>query len=289
MQRKAVLGFTTAIACAMVLVGAPAASADRAADQSRFGGNESLTAVGLTTNQKLVRFNVENPRLTTRAMGTVSGLQGDASLIGIDYRVQNGLLYGVGNAGGIYTINESNAKATKVSQLSVALTGANFGVDFNPAADRLRVISDTGQNLRHDVTLGVTTVDVTLTYPPTTTPATGLTGAAYSNNDLDANTGTTLYDIDTTLDQVAIQSPANNGTLASNGKLTVDAGASAGFDIYSRLSAGSTVELFGYATLMVNGNYRVYDITLFTGRATDEGAFPRGSQVFDLAMPLGQL
>ena len=65
--------------------------------------------------------------------------------------------------------------------LSVALTGTNFGVDFNPAADRLRVISDTGQNLRHDLTAGTTTVDG-LTYPPATTPATGVTGAAYTNN-----------------------------------------------------------------------------------------------------------
>jgi len=274
----------------MVVIGAPSASAGTGADESRFRGGDSLTAVGLTTNQKLVRFNVENPRFTTRNIGTVSGLQGDVRLIGIDYRVQNNLLYGVGNAGGIYTLNESSAAATKVSQLTIALSGTNFGVDFNPAADRLRVISDTGQILRHDVNpAGVTTLDGGLTYPPATTPALGLTGSAYTNNDLDLNTSTTLYDIDTTLDQVAIQSPANSGQLAPTGKLTVDAGASAGFDIYSRLEGGTTVELFPYAVLQVGGIYRVYDVTLFSGRATDDGAFPRSQQVFDLAMPLNQL
>lgn len=67
-----------------------------------------------------------------RGGAPVSGLLGDATLIGIDYRVQNNLLYGVGNAGGVYTINPNIGNATKVSQLSVALDGASFGVDFNP-------------------------------------------------------------------------------------------------------------------------------------------------------------
>jgi hypothetical protein len=36
-----------------------------------------------------------------------------------------------------------DASATMVSQLTLPLTGMFFGVDFNPAADRLRVVSDT--------------------------------------------------------------------------------------------------------------------------------------------------
>lgn len=289
MHRKAILGFTAALTCATALVVAPMASAQPTTDSGTEGlFGQDLVAVGLTTNQRLVRFAVDAPQRTQR-IGAVSGLQGDTALIGIDYRVQNNLLYGVGNAGGVYTLSETNAAATKVSQLTVALAGTSFGVDFNPAADRLRVISDTGQNLRHDVNLGVTTVDLILTYPPATTAAAGLTGAAYSNNDLDPNTATTLYDLDTNLNQLAIQSPANHGTLAPTGLLTVDAGPSAGFDIYSKVRDGSTVELFGYATLLVDGGYRSYDITLFSGNAEDEGAFPAAVQVFDLAMPLNHL
>lgn len=291
MHRKAVLGFTAALACGMVMVGVQTAVADGGSRATATSAAEAapLEAVGLTMNQRLVRFDVNRPKIT-RPIGRVSGLVGDATLIGIDYRVQNGLLYGVGNAGGIYTINESNAVATKVSQLSVELSGTNFGVDFNPAADRLRVISDTGQNLRHDVNpAGITTVDITLTNPPAVTAAPGVTAAAYTNNDLDLNTSTTLYDIDTALDQVSLQSPANSGQLAATGKLTVDAGSNAGFDIYSTVVDGSTVALDGYAALQVNGSYRLYEITLFTGRATDMGGFFRTNQVFDLALPLNQL
>ncbi len=81
------------------------------------------------------------------AIGTVSGLSGDTKLIGIDFRVQDGRLYGVGELGGVYTVDTATATATKVSQLTTAPSGTNFGVDFNPASDRLRVINDTGQNL----------------------------------------------------------------------------------------------------------------------------------------------
>ena len=45
-----------------------------------------------------------------------------------------------------------------MSQLTIPLDGTVFGVDFNPAADRLRIISDTGQNLRHNVNAGGVTL-----------------------------------------------------------------------------------------------------------------------------------
>lgn len=174
-----------------------------------------LRAIGLTGDQRLVKFEVDRPARVT-SIGQVSGLLGDTKLIGIDFRVQNGKLYGVGDQGGIYTLSTANAQAVKVSQLSVALSGAQFGIDFNPAANRLRVISDTGQNLRHNIDDAtaplLTTVDGTLTNP-TTPPstATGVTDAAYTNNDLDAATATTLFDLDTTADRISLQSPANAG------------------------------------------------------------------------------
>ncbi|WP_404349449.1 DUF4394 domain-containing protein [Phycicoccus jejuensis] len=75
-------------------------------------------------------------------------------------------------------------KATLVNRLTVALEGKHFGVDFNPAADRLRVISDTGQNLRHDVNPGGTTIaDTPLNVTGATGPSTGVTAAAYTNPD----------------------------------------------------------------------------------------------------------
>lgn len=282
-----------AAAAAATLVTVPAvASADRsdrgASPAAATTGD--LDAVGLVRNGRaLVSFSTGSPG-QLQPIGRVSGLSGDTMLVGIDYRVQNGELYGVGNQGGIYVVSAEDASASKVSQLTVPLQGSRFGVDFNPAANALRVISDTGQNLRHSFAVtppGPTTADGTLTYPPLTTPATGVTGAAYTNNDLDPNTATTLYDIDTNLDQGAIQAPANEGNLSPTGLLGVDSGVNAGFDIYSTLRGGSTVDVTGYATLSVGGQFRLYEITLFTGKATAQGTFPRS--VTDVAIPLNQV
>jgi len=254
-----------------------------------------LKVFGLTADQRLVKFRSEKPR-QLREIGVVSPLQApDTSLVGIDFRVQDGQLYGVGNAGGIYTIDRRTAAATLVSQLTVPLNGAFFGVDFNPAADRLRIISDTGQNLRHNVDLGgVTAVDANLTYtqppivPAPYTPVTtlGVTGAAYTNNDLDPNTGTTLFDIDTALDQVVIQSPPNNGILVATGKLTVDTDAPVGFDIYTHLKKGVAIGNAGFASLVVGGVTGFYRVSLLTGKATLIRNF--GDSVIDVAIRLDQ-
>lgn len=239
------------------------------------------TAIGLVDGTKLVQFSVARPGKVKR-LGAVSGLSGDTKVVGIDYRVQDRKLYAVGDRGGIYTLT-TRARATKVSQLSVVLSGTSFGVDFNPAADRLRVVSNSGQNLRHNLADGVTVNDGTLTYPATATApattATGVTAAAYTNNDLDTNTATTLYDLDTALDQVVTQVPANAGTLAATGKFGLNAGRDAGFDIVGSQSTG-------FATLFFAGSYRLYDVDLISGDVDRRGTFPRSLQVSDIALPI---
>jgi hypothetical protein len=248
-----------------------------------------LRVLGLTDDQRLIRFKEDHPELA-HSIGTVGGLMGDAALVGIDVRPLTGELYGVGNAGGIYTIDPQTAAATKVSQLSVALSGSSFGVDFNPAADRLRIVSDSGQNLRHDVNTpgGPTAVDTSLTYPPA--PATGIAGAAYTNNDSDPATGTTLFDLDSMLDQVAVQSPANSGQLAPTGKLGVDVTPTIGFDIYSTIGDGTTVALRALASLETAAGTPVslYRVFLLTGRAEKIRMFRASDRVIDIAIPVAQ-
>ena len=248
-------------------------------------GAGKLRVVGLTSDSVLVCFTERSPD-EARRIGTVAGLTGDTALVGIDFRVQDGLLYGVGNAGGVYTLDTSNATATIVSRLTVALSGTSFGVDFNPAADRLRIVSDNGQNLRHNVNAGgVTLVDGALNYVAGT-PTLGVESVAYANNDLDVLTGTTLFGLDTTLDQIALQSPPNAGSLVATGKLTLDAAAVAGFDVYSRLDKGVTVSNAGYAVMNVEGTARLYRVNTLTGKASSVGRFK--TSVVDIAVPLNQ-
>lgn len=284
-------------AAAAVALVAPAAIADGERSGGSYGGRD-LSIVGLTGDGKLIGFRADAPS-RARWTAQVSGLVGDQSLVGVDYRVQDGQLYGVGDAGGVYTVDARRGQATKVSQLTVPLSGTAFGVDFNPAANRLRVVSDTGQNLRHNIddpagapAAGVTANDAPLTYPATPTvpaaTAVGISAAAYTNNDLDPTTATTLFDIDAQLDQVVIQSPANAGLVQPTGKLAVDASAPAGFDIASRLRSGATVDNRGLAVLQVDGRSRLYDVSLLTGAVSPRGSFGKGWLVVDLAIPLDQ-
>jgi Domain of unknown function (DUF4394) len=248
-------------------------------------GRKNLRVVGLTAEGTLVCFSESAPR-AARTIGYVAGLVDDTALIGIDFRVQDGLLYGVGNAGGVYTIDTANAYASLVNRLTEPLAGNSFGVDFNPAADRLRIVSDAGQNLRHNVNVGgVTLADGMLNYTVGTT-ATGIVAAAYTNNDLDALTATTLFDLDASLDQIAIQSPPNNGSLAPTGKLTVDAGAASGFDIYSSLRSGVTDSNRGFSVLARGEDTAFYRITLTTGKAKFIGKVRHS--IVDIAVPLNQ-
>jgi Domain of unknown function (DUF4394) len=272
---------TIMTACLTLFAATPAFADCGNRDFGRRPGN--AVVIGLTADQHLIVFRECQPR-RARDLGPVTGLSGaDTSIIGIDYRVQDGRLYGVGNQGGVYVIDAETANATAVSQLTVALDGSSFGVDFNPAADRLRIISDKGQNLRHNVNPGGTTlVDTVLGYTAGTA-ATGLTAAAYVNNDLDPNTGTTLFDIDTSLDQVSIQSPPNAGSLVAAGRLTVDADSRAGFDILTTLDDGVAVDNQGFAVLTVGGGSGFYSVNLLTGRASLIGQFSRA--VIDIALP----
>jgi hypothetical protein len=249
-----------------------------------------LRAFGISADGTLMAtFTTDNP-LELNWVREIQGFSGDTIAIGLDFRVQDGLMYLVGNKGGIYTVrlpnppSQPNPVVTKVSQLTVPLWGTNFGVDFNPAADRLRIVSDQGQNLRHNLGDHTTTEDAVLSTPPALGPTRGVTAAAYTNNDLNPDTATTLFTIGTGTDEVLVQSPANNGLLAPTGKLGVDA-ANAGFDIYSTLSNGKAVTAAGFATLAgPDGKTSLYSVNLFTGAATSLGKFPIA--IGDLAISL---
>src|SRR5215475_8010121 len=88
-----------------LLVVAPLAQAQSAVDLDDLVFFSSRRVFGLTSAQRLVRFRLIFPQLE-QDIGAVSGLQSpDTALVGIDFRVQDGQLYGVGNGGGVYTID----------------------------------------------------------------------------------------------------------------------------------------------------------------------------------------
>lgn len=280
---------TVVVATAAVALASAGALSTATATGGGKGGssNRGDAVVGLTAGgTKLLGFDTGAPSRTWTGK-PLQGLVEDTYLVGIDFRVQDGKLYGVGDQGGIYTLDVKRSKAYLEDRPRVALDGsAAYGVDFNPAADALRVLTSNGANLRVPfATPSATVVDTPLTRPapaptPGTVPATGVTAAAYTNNDLDASTATTLFVLDTERDQVAIQSPANAGTTAPTGALGTDLTGDVGFDVRSELTKGRTVSVAAYA--VVGGV--LYDVDLLTGTATKAGRIANG--VTDIAVAL---
>jgi hypothetical protein len=201
----------------------------------------------VTTANRLIKFDSANScNIISRKQ--VTGLNKNEKLLAIDFRPLNGQLYGLGSDSRLYTINPDTAVATLVGTgaFTTPLAGKAFGFDFNPTVDRIRIVSSAGQNLRvHPDTAAIAGIDVTLAYSTTDKFAgrqPGVVGAAYTNPDNDPATGTTLYDIDSKLDLLAIQNPPNNGTLNTVGQLGFNTTRLVGFDI--------STSGIAYATLM---------------------------------------
>ena len=168
----------------------------------------------VTTANNLISFDIATPG-TLQSNVAITGLQAGENVLGIDFRpVFTKQLYALGSTSRLYTINLTTGAATVVgAQFTTLLNGGAFGFDFNPTVDRIRVTSDADQNLRLNPDTGTVTVDVNLN------PGNpNVVGSAYTNNFAGATT-TTLYDIDSNLDILAIQNPPNNGTLNTVGSL----------------------------------------------------------------------
>ena len=214
----------------------------------------------ITASNKLISFNRDSAA-TVRTSVAVTGLNGGESLVGIDFRPADGVLYGVASTGRVYSIDTTTAVATLKSTLAadaadttapyVTLSGTQFGVDFNPVADRLRVVSDTGLNLRINVDTGAVTTDGAINGGAA---ATAVTGSAYTNS-FATTASTTLFAIDAVTDTLFTQSPPNNGTLSLPVALGVDASSVSGFDI-------DAVTNTGYAVFTVGGVRNLYSISL---------------------------
>ena len=227
-------------------------------------------AYGADANNNFVAFNPSAPQ--TQVVKPFTGLQSGERVVGLDMRPLNGQLFALGSTNRLYTINLATGAATAVGTTPLVLTGTNFGFDFNPTVDRIRIVSDAGVNLRVNPADGTATVDGVLN------PGTpSISAAAYTNNFAGA-TSTVLFDLDANTDMLYRQDPPNAGTLVSVGALGVNITGVNGFDIGG--TSGTA-----YAVLTVGTTASVYTINLSTGAATKGADLPRSLQA--MAVGLG--
>lgn len=228
----------------------------------------------LTDNNQLVKLNTQNP---SASMGTVTitGVLNNERLIGIDFRPATGQLYAVSNGSRLYIINLTSGVATPVGSgpFTPAIMGDAVGFDFNPTVDRIRLVTQQGQNLRLNPETGTVMItDGSINGAP----GAAISGVAYTNNRAGVTT-TTLYDIDPVSDKLYRQNPPNDGTLAEVGPLGVDVAGVGNFDIGPDGAA--------IATLISNLTQGLYEINLTTGRAEFIGNLPGAMSIVGLAIP----
>lgn len=230
----------------------------------------------VTSGNRLVGFNRAAPG-TAVVTYAITGLAAGESLIDLAFRPNDGLLYGLvanGAAARVVTIDPTTGATTAVSTLAAdpadttapyaGLAGARFGIDFNPVPDRLRVISDTGQNLRINVATGATVTDGALNGA-----GTGASATAYSNA-FNAACRTQQFVIDPATDRLLLQNPPNDGVLAAIGSLGVDAVTVGGLDIATSAAGANSA----FAVLNTADGSALYAINTTTGAATVVAAIP---------------
>lgn len=259
---------------------------------------ETIHAV--TADNRLIRFNAGQPQKLL-ANVAVTGLQPGETLLGIDYRVARGQLYGLGSGPRLYRIDAATGVATAIGEpLAVPLDGSEFGVDFNPTVDRIRVVSERGQNLRlHPDTGAVVDGNATLpglqTDGPLAYDATDVNAgkkpqvvaAGYTYNKQDEKL-TTNYAIDAATGSLVHQgskegvqpvvSP-NTGRLFTVGSLKTAPFERAAFDI-SDLSNTAYAALTGSE----RKSSRWVRVDLATGAATAIGTIGGGKAVTGVAI-----
>jgi hypothetical protein len=297
-SRKQSKRFAATLACALSI------SALFAGCASFFEPNNpprKETVFAITDSHRLISFNAGQPRkiLSTRPL---TGLQVGETILGIDYRVHRGVLYALGDTGRLYTIDVEKGLATQVGngKFAVSLDGSEYGFDFNPSVDRIRVVSANGHNLRlhpdtgavidsDQKTIGVQ-LDGQFAYvagdrnagqKPT------IAAAAYTYNKVNEKI-TTNYAIDAKLGVLVMQgsreghtpvvSP-NTGQLSTVGSLGVGEAARVAFDI-------ADVSNVAFAAFTKSGaaSSKFYLVDLETGKATFLGTIGSGEPVKGIAV-----
>jgi hypothetical protein len=243
----------------------------------------------VTDQAELVSFDAAAPGQPL-ARQPLQGLPPGERLVGMDYRVARGVLYALGSDGRLYTLDVATARLQPVAAApALRLPAGAVGFDFNPAADRIRVVVDDGSNLRlHPDSGALAAADPALQYAAGDAAqgqAPRLAGAAYTYNKKDEKL-TTNYAIDrargTLVTQGSVEGVApavspNTGRLYTVGPLGTGSVDDAAFDI-------ADIDNTALAALRLNGQTRLYVVDLQTGKARDLGAVAGGRALWGLAI-----
>lgn len=269
-------------------------------------GREVPAAAFVLSNNSLIAFDTANPGAATAPVA-ITGVLANETIAGIDIRPQNGQLYGLGvdataDTASLYAISARTGVATLIGTGSFTGAGdlpdpatAHYGLDFNPAVDRLRVTTSKAGAVAAGLNFRVNPVNGTLVAADTDINPAGqsIDEVAYTNNIPNNGNITTLYALSSAQDTLSIQNPPNGGLLTlpigvTLGGNPLDITAVNGFDIPSGVNAGASNAAVtsgtAFAVLDVSGTTKLYSIDLVTAKATAIGAIAGATAVQGFAI-----
>jgi hypothetical protein len=268
MKRTRFLHASLGLACAAALA-VPAAGQ---AAQPKVPGEPARTFYATDGQGNLVSFSARNPRQLDSSI-PITGLAAGVTLRGIDFRPATGELYGVGSDSIVYRVSPVTGRAiAEGPAFAPTLNGRFFGVDFNPAVDRIRVTSDADQNLRLVPDTGALAgADADLNPNDPT-----VVGSAYTNSSFGATppATTVLYALDALDDALYVQNPPNNGTLTMPRQLDINVRGDSGFDIAGRNNVGYIATASDRRP-----GAELYRVNVETGESTKLGRIGRAGAV----------
>src|SRR4051812_13553883 len=171
----------------------------------------------------LVAFESNAPG-TLLSNQVVTGKPMAERVVGMDLSPRDGELYVLttdpGNVGRLYVLDAAGAGMTLIGQLAAdpadttspyggTLPNTDFGVDFIPQSNLLRVVALSGKNIRVNPANALVTTDTDINGSP---GPPSIAGVAFHNNDNDIGTPTIEYGYDFAGDDWGKVDTPNSGT-----------------------------------------------------------------------------
>jgi MYXO-CTERM domain-containing protein len=268
-------------------------------------GMTAVNSSGLSAGVGLVRFDSATPGTVT-TIGSFSGVVAGQALRSIDFRPADGQLYALssGTTAGtaalaqLYTVNLATAALTKVGAAGFSLTGntaTRIEMDFNPVADRVRIIvgGTTNRSYRADPNTGAlvatdTSIDYAVGDPLAGTGPIVL-AAAYSNNVAGA-ASTTLYAWDFNTDALTTVGGLNGVPSPNGGQMFTVATPPGGALLVNQSGIG--MDISGASGVLyvthddpATGSFMsLFTRNLSTGAQSLVGNYPTGLFVADISV-----
>jgi parallel beta-helix repeat protein len=235
-------------------------------------------------SNNLLRFNSFAPATIVSSV-PITGLNPAEIILGIDFRPSTGELFAVGSDERLYLIDPGTGAATLRAQLTAdpgdvtspftTFLTSEAGVSFNPVPDvagniSLRIVTGNDENLRINANTGRVTTDTNIS------GASSLRAVAYTDNDLDPASGTSLYAYDFTTDALFIGTNANAGTYTLIGAAGITSTGNPNLDI----QALPGLRDVAFASLRVQPSAsnpaRLYNVNLSNGLCVPLGNIGSG-------------